>query len=144
MIRINLLKPGQKDIKEASPAAPAMEFKEKRNQPLFGVIPLLAILAVAALFFYQKGEIGKEKRLLARAQEEKQSLQYVVSKLEELKQKADNLKAKKEEKPVEKKEETKTTETKPETNPEAKAEDKQTEAKTEDDKAKKPDTNSKQ
>ena len=84
MIRINLLKPGQKDFKDAPDASPAMEFKEKKSQPLFALVPLVALLAVAALFFYQKGEIGKEQTLLAKAQEEKRSLQYVVTKLEEL------------------------------------------------------------
>ena len=84
MIRINLLKPGQKDFKEAPDASPAMEFKEKKSQPLFALVPLVALLAVAGLFFYQKGEIGKEQTLLAKAQEEKRSLQDVVTKLEEI------------------------------------------------------------
>jgi Tfp pilus assembly protein PilN len=61
-----------------------MEFKEKKSQPLFALVPLVALLAVAALFFYQKSEIGKEQTLLAKAQEEKRSLQYVVTKLDEL------------------------------------------------------------
>lgn len=84
MIRINLLKPGQRDFKETQASAPVMEFKEKKSQPLFALVPLVALLAVAALFFYQKSEIGKEETLLAKAQEEKRSLQYVVTKLDEL------------------------------------------------------------
>jgi Tfp pilus assembly protein PilN len=94
MIRINLLKPGQKDFKEAPEAAPVTEYKEKKSQPLFGLIPLVAILAVAALFFYQKSEISKEQTLLAKAQEEKRSLQYVVAKLEELQQQRELLQRK--------------------------------------------------
>ncbi len=94
MIRINLLKPGQKDFKEAPAAAPMVEFKEKRSQPLFGLIPLLAILAVAALFFFQKSEINQERTLLAQAQEEKRSLQDVVVKLEELQQQRELLQRK--------------------------------------------------
>jgi Tfp pilus assembly protein PilN len=94
MIRINLLKPGQKDFKESPAAAPMVEFKEKRSRPLFGLIPLLAILAVAALFFFQRSEINKERTLLAQAQEEKRSLQEVVVKLEELQQQRELLQRK--------------------------------------------------
>lgn len=94
MIRINLLKPGQKDFKESPAAAPMVEFKEKKSQPLFGLIPLLAILAVAALFFFQKSEINQERTLLAQAQEEKRSLQDVVVKLEELQQQRELLQRK--------------------------------------------------
>jgi Tfp pilus assembly protein PilN len=94
MIRINLLKPGQKDFKESPDAAPVMEFKDKKSQPLFGLIPLLAILAIAALFFFQKSEISKEQSLLTKAEEEKQTLQYVVVKLEELQQQRELLQRK--------------------------------------------------
>jgi type IV pilus assembly protein PilN len=94
MIRINLLKPGQKEIREAPSAAPVMEFKEKRQQPLFALILVGAVIAIAALFFIQRGEINKEQDLLAKAQEEKRSLQYVVAKLEELQQQREVLKRK--------------------------------------------------
>ena len=94
MIRINLLKPEKKEIKEAPSAAPVMEFKEKRQQPLFALILVGAVIAIAALFFIQRGEIKKEQDLLAKAQEEKRSLQYVVAKLEELQQQREVLKRK--------------------------------------------------
>jgi len=94
MIRINLLKPGHKDLKESPTAAPMVEFKEKRSQSLFGVIPLLTILAVAALFFFQKSEMNKEQDMLTKAQEEKRTLQYVVVKLEELQQQRELLQRK--------------------------------------------------
>lgn len=94
MIRINLLKPEKKEIKEAPSAAPVMEFKEKRQQPLFALILVGAVIAIAALFFIQRGEINKEQDLLAKAQEEKRSLQYVVAKLEELQQQRELLKQK--------------------------------------------------
>lgn len=94
MIRINLLKPGQKDFKEAPSSGPMVEFKEKKSHALFGVIPLLAILAIAALFFFQKSEINKEQDLLSKAQEEKRSLQYVVAKLDELQQQRELLQRK--------------------------------------------------
>jgi Tfp pilus assembly protein PilN len=94
MIRINLLKPEKKEIQEAPGAAPVMEFKEKRQQPLFALILVGAVIAIAALFFIQRGEIKKEQDLLAKAQEEKRSLQYVVAKLEELQQQREVLRRK--------------------------------------------------
>jgi Tfp pilus assembly protein PilN len=84
MIRINLLKPETKEVREAAAAAPVMEFKERRTQPLFGLILVVAVLAIAALFFFQRSAINKEQDLLTKAEQEKQSLQYVVAKLEEL------------------------------------------------------------
>jgi Tfp pilus assembly protein PilN len=85
MIRINLLKPERKEIGEA-PVAQAPEFKEKRRQPYAAVIVLIALVAIVALFFYQKDALTKENNLLRDAQAEKKSLQDVVVKLEELEQ----------------------------------------------------------
>jgi Tfp pilus assembly protein PilN len=85
MIRINLLKPERKDIRE-TPVAPTPEFKEKRRQPLAAIIVLLALVAIVALFFYQKDALTKENNLLSVAQAEKKNLQDVVVKLEELEQ----------------------------------------------------------
>jgi Tfp pilus assembly protein PilN len=83
MIRINLLKPERKEIRE-TPVAPTPEFREKGRQPFAAVIVLLALVAIVALFFYQKNAITKENSLLRDAQAEKKSLQDVVVKLEEL------------------------------------------------------------
>ncbi len=94
MIRINLLKPEKKDLKEERGSAPVMEFKEKSRQPLFALIPLAVILAIVALFFFQKSAITKEQDLLTKAQEERQSLQYVVAKLDELQQQRELLQRK--------------------------------------------------
>lgn len=85
MIRINLLKPERKEIRE-TPVAPTPEFKEKRRQPLAAIIVLLALVAIVALFFYQKDALTKENNLLSVAQAEKKNLQDVVVKLEELEQ----------------------------------------------------------
>jgi hypothetical protein len=52
MIRINLLKPEKKEIRE-EPFGLAPEIKEKRRTPIAGLIILLAIGAVAALYFYR-------------------------------------------------------------------------------------------
>jgi Tfp pilus assembly protein PilN len=83
MIRINLLKPERKDIREA-PMAPTPEFKEKKRQPWAALLLIVALIAVAVLFFYQRNALTREQNLLSAAKEEKKSLQYVVVKLEEL------------------------------------------------------------
>jgi Tfp pilus assembly protein PilN len=94
MIRINLLKPEKKELKEAPLAAPPVEFKAKRGTSLWGLILLVALAAIAVLFFYLRGEMTKEQDLLAKAREEKQSLQYVVAKLDELERQRDLLQRK--------------------------------------------------
>ena len=83
MIRINLLKPERKEIGE-TPVAPVPEFKERKRQPFAALIVLLALVAIAALFFYQRDALTKENDLLRAAQAEKKTLQDVVVKLEEL------------------------------------------------------------
>ncbi|MBN1223996.1 MAG: PilN domain-containing protein [Candidatus Aminicenantes bacterium] len=85
MIRINLLKPEKKEIRETA-IAPTPEFKEKKKQPYFALLILVAIIAAAALFFYQRSAIAREHKLLSAAQAEKKSLQDVVAKLDELEQ----------------------------------------------------------
>jgi Tfp pilus assembly protein PilN len=83
MIRINLLKPGKKEVSEA-PAAPEPEFREKKRQFPYMLIFLLVIVLIGALFLLQKRELDNEKALLEDAKAEKQSLQYVLTKLEDL------------------------------------------------------------
>ena len=83
MIRINLLKPGKKEVSEA-PSAPEPEFREKKRQFPYMLIFLLVIVLIGALFLLQKRELDNEKALLEDAKAEKQSLQYVLTKLEDL------------------------------------------------------------
>jgi len=83
MIRINLLKPGKKEVAEA-PAAPEPELKEKKTQLPYLLIFLLVLVLIGALFLIQKRELDNERALLEDAKAEKQSLQYVLAKLEEL------------------------------------------------------------
>jgi type IV pilus assembly protein PilN len=85
MIRINLLKPETKEMKEG-PALPGPEVKARKEFPVGGIVVALIILALAAAFIWQKAMISREQRLLAAAQAEKQKLQYVTAKLEELSQ----------------------------------------------------------
>lgn len=83
MIRINLLKPERKEIRETT-VAPAPEFKERRRQSIVGVVVLLALVAIVVLFFYQRDALTIENNLLRDVQAEKKSLQDVVVKLDEL------------------------------------------------------------
>ena len=83
MIRINLLKPEKKEIRE-EPVGLAPEVKEKRRTPVASLLILLAIVAVAILYFLQDKAIKTETDLLSTAQQEKQKLQYVLAALEKL------------------------------------------------------------
>lgn len=83
MIRINLLKPGKKEVSEAQ-VAPEPELEEKKTQIPYLLIFLLVIVLIGALYFIQKREIENERAMLEDAKAEKQSLQYVLAKLEDL------------------------------------------------------------
>lgn len=83
MIRINLLKPETKEIKEG-PALPGPEIKAKKAFPFTTLVILLIIIALAAAIFLQKRAISQERSRLQAAQAEKNKLQYVVAKLDEL------------------------------------------------------------
>ncbi|MDH7511959.1 MAG: PilN domain-containing protein [Clostridiales bacterium] len=88
MIRINLLKPEAKEIKEGPPL-PGPEVREKKAFPFTTLVVLLIIGVLAAAFVLQKRMISQERNGLEAAQAEKSKLQYVTAKLEELeKQKA--------------------------------------------------------
>jgi type IV pilus assembly protein PilN len=85
MIRINLLKPEAKELKEG-PALPGPEVGAKKAVPVTGIVLALIVVILAAAFFWQRSMINREQSLLAAAQAEKQKLQYVVAKLDELSQ----------------------------------------------------------
>lgn len=87
MIRINLLKPETKEIREAAPAAPVAEVRERKAPPIANIILILAIVLLAALFFLQKRALDQERQRLAAAEEEKRQLAYVSEKLIELQKK---------------------------------------------------------
>lgn len=87
MIRINLLKPETKELKErVGPPAPAPEVKEKKAPPLANIILIIFVVVLAGLFFLQKRALDREKQRLAAAQEEKRQLAYVSEKLAQLQQ----------------------------------------------------------
>jgi Tfp pilus assembly protein PilN len=88
MIRINLLKPETKEIRE-TPAEGLPEFKAKKKPGVGNLIFLLLVVALAGFYLYQKKAMDQERQLLNQAKEEKSKLQYVIAKLDELqKQKA--------------------------------------------------------
>lgn len=93
MIRINLLRPERKEVREV-PTTAHGEFKVKKKLPYGLLILLVGIIAIVILYFYQKNEISKEQALLDAAIQEKKSLEYVDAKLRELEEQRNNLKRK--------------------------------------------------
>jgi Tfp pilus assembly protein PilN len=83
MIRINLLKPETKDIKEtaAVPGAPKVKAQNPGN-----LVLLLLVIGLAAFYFFQQKAFDRENGLLAAARQEKSQLQYVEAKLEQQRQ----------------------------------------------------------
>jgi len=85
MIRINLLKPETKDIKETTAAPGGPEVAVKKQPKLGSLIFLLLIVALGAILYIQRQAFSREGELLATAKAEKSKLQYVTAKLEEQK-----------------------------------------------------------
>ena len=83
MIRINLLKPETKEIRD-TPAEGLPDFKTKKRPGVGNLIFLLLIIAIAGVYYYQKKAMGEEQQLMSQAQQEKSKLQYVSAKLMEL------------------------------------------------------------
>lgn len=83
MIRINLLKPETKDIKEtaAVPGAPKVKARNPGN-----LVLLLLVIGLGAFYFFQQKAFDRERTLLAAAQQEKKELQYVEAALEQQRQ----------------------------------------------------------
>jgi type IV pilus assembly protein PilN len=84
MIRINLLKPESKDIREqvTGPGAPE-EVGGKKGPNIGNLIFLVLVIGLGAMFFFQKKAFDRENALLATAKQEKSKLQYVEAKLAE-------------------------------------------------------------
>ena len=83
MIRINLLKPETKDIREPVVTAGAVEEGAKKSPNVGNLIFLALVIGLGAFFFFQKKAFDRENALLATARTEKAQLQYVEAKLEE-------------------------------------------------------------
>jgi len=93
MIRINLLKPEKKELKE-TPGIPTPKIRKERKIPFSYLIFLLLIIVVVALYLMQRNTVNEEKNLLQAAQAEKESLEYVTQKLEQLEQQKKTLQRK--------------------------------------------------
>ncbi|HYA49449.1 MAG TPA: PilN domain-containing protein, partial [Burkholderiales bacterium] len=85
MIRINLLKPETKDIKETSVAAGPPEAPVKTSKNFGSLVFLLLVVALGAYFYAQRRAFDRETELLTTPKAEKEKLQYVTAKLEEQK-----------------------------------------------------------
>lgn len=84
MIRVNLLKPEKREAHEAPVAVSPQAKETKKSQNLTGMIFLLLIIVMGALFFNQRKAFPRERRLLEEAQAEKKKLKDVLTKLEKL------------------------------------------------------------
>ena len=83
MIRINLLKPETKDLREQT-VTPGMPEEGTKKGPNAGnLIFLVLLIGLGAFFFFQKKAMDRENALLTSARQEKSQLQYVEKKLDE-------------------------------------------------------------
>ena len=85
MIRINLLKPENKDIRETVVAAGISEEGGKKGPNLGSLVFLLLVVGLGLFYYFQQRAFSTENTLLATARQEKSQLQYVEAKLEEQK-----------------------------------------------------------
>jgi Tfp pilus assembly protein PilN len=85
MIRINLLKPETKDIRETTVTPGAPEVTVKKAPNLASLIFLLLVVVLGGYLFLQRRAFDRENELLTTAKLEKEKLQYVTAKLEEQK-----------------------------------------------------------
>ena len=83
MIRVNLLKPEQKDIRE-SPLASSPHAQDKKKQPNTGLIFLFAFMAIILVYYIQDKNLKKEQGLLNNIIEEKRTLQHVAELLSQV------------------------------------------------------------
>ena len=85
MIRVNLLKAEKKEI-EAKPTPTEPEVKAKKKTPVGNLVIFFAILLLAALAYVQESAIKTEGGLLNVLREEKQKLETVSIKLDQVEQ----------------------------------------------------------
>jgi Tfp pilus assembly protein PilN len=83
MIRINLLKPETKDIRETVVTPGISEGEGKKTPNLGNLIFLLLVIGLGAFYFIQQKAFDRENALLSKARQEKSQLQYVETKLGE-------------------------------------------------------------
>jgi type IV pilus assembly protein PilN len=83
MIRINLLKPETKDIREPVVTPGVVEEKVKKGPNVGNLVILALIIGLGAMYFFQRKAFDRENALLTTARAEKAKLTYVEAKLEE-------------------------------------------------------------
>ena len=83
MIRINLLKPETKDIRETVAVPGISEEGSKKGTSLGNLVFLFLVIGLGLFYFLQQKAFDRENTLLAVARQEKSQLQYVEAKLEE-------------------------------------------------------------
>jgi len=90
MIRINLLKPENKDIRETVVTG-LSEGEGKKGPNLGNLVFLLLVIGLGLFYFFQQKAFNRENTLLTKARQEKSQLQYVEAKLEEQKRARESL-----------------------------------------------------
>ncbi len=85
MIRINLLKPETKDIREQVVTPGVAEVTDKKAPNLGNLVFLLLVVGLGAYYFLQQKAFDRENEQLAAARQEKARLQTVEARLEEQK-----------------------------------------------------------
>jgi type IV pilus assembly protein PilN len=93
MIRVNLLKPEHKEIKETA-AAPEVAVVERKKEPVKSLILFLLVVSLFAYYYTQTRTLKKERKLLDTAIEEKNSLQEVDELLKTVEAQRDTLEKK--------------------------------------------------
>jgi type IV pilus assembly protein PilN len=91
MIRINLLKPDNKDIRETVAASGVSEGEGKKGPNLGNLVFLVLVIGLGLFYFLQQKAFDRENALLTKARQEKSQLQYVEAKLEEQKRARESL-----------------------------------------------------
>ena len=91
MIRINLLKPESKDIKEQVVTPGEIGEGGKKGPNIGNLVFLLLVIGLGAFYFFQRKAFDRENVLLTQARQEKSQLQYVEAKLEEQKKVRESL-----------------------------------------------------
>jgi len=82
MIRINLLKPESKDLKEPIAAPGTADETPKKGPNLGNLIFLALVIGLGAFYFFQQKAFRRENALLATARQEKAQLAYVEAALQ--------------------------------------------------------------
>ena len=91
MIRINLLKPESKDLKEPISAPGTADETPKKGPNLGNLIFLALVIGLGAFYFFQQKAFRRENALLATARQEKAQLAYVEAALQKQQAARENL-----------------------------------------------------